>query len=64
MCCHAPPGADLGVQDHEVEALAAQVVAGGEPCLAAADHHHIRVLCHGAVVTASAVNFLRQASAT
>ncbi len=54
----------LRVQDHEVQTLAAQVVAGGEPCLPAADHHHIRVLRHGAVVTAPGANFLRQASAT
>lgn len=47
-----------------VEAASAQVVAGGKPCLAAADHHHIRVLGHGAVVTAPGANFRRQASAT
>lgn len=31
----------LGVEDDEVQAEAAQVVAGGQPCLAATDHHHI-----------------------
>jgi len=40
------PGAarrGLGIQDDEVHAEAAQVVAGGEPGLAAADDHHLRV---------------------
>ncbi len=53
----------LRIEEDEVEALAAQVVAGSEPCLAAADHHHVRLLGHGTVVTMPAVNFLRQASA-
>jgi hypothetical protein len=30
-----------GVEDDELDAQAAQVVAGGEPCLAAADHHYL-----------------------
>jgi hypothetical protein len=59
------PGAarrGLRVEDDEVHAEAAQVVAGGEPGLAAADHHHIGALRHetGCV----AVNFLRQARET
>lgn len=47
-----------------VETASAQVVVGGEPSLAPTDHHHIRVLAHGAVVTVPGANLLRQASAT
>ncbi|RPK58596.1 hypothetical protein EES42_37860 [Streptomyces sp. ADI95-17] len=57
-------GRGLGIQDDEVQALAAQVVTGSEPCLAATDHHHVPGVCHEDVVTARASNFLRQASAT
>ncbi|AIJ14908.1 hypothetical protein SLIV_19805 [Streptomyces lividans TK24] len=49
-----PPGparGGPGVEDDEVQALAAQVVAGGEPRLAAADHHHVGVLCHATPAT-------------
>ncbi len=47
------PGATrslLRVEDDEVQAEAAQVVAGGEPGLAAADHHHVHDLGHSASV--------------
>ncbi len=54
----------LRVQDDGVEAAPTQVVPGGETRLAAAEHHHIHVLRHGAVVTAPGANLLRQASAT
>ncbi len=64
MCCQDPPGAASASRMTWSRPLAAQVAAGGEPSLAATDHHHVRVLRHGAVVTAPAANFLRQASAT
>jgi hypothetical protein len=54
----------LGVEDDEVHALAAQVVTGGEPGLAATDHHHVHGVRHEGVVTARASKLLRQASAT
>lgn len=54
----------LGVEDDEVELVAAQVVADGESCLPAADHHHVHGVGHGAVVREPAPNLLRQASAT
>ena len=57
-------GRGLGVEDDEVHSLAAQVVTGGEPGLAAADHHHVHGARHEDVVTVRASNFLRQASAT
>ncbi len=48
----------LRVEDDEVDALATQVVTGGEPRLAAAGHHHIHVLRHEP--GCAAVNFRRQ----
>ncbi|GHJ38524.1 hypothetical protein Sm713_41330 [Streptomyces sp. TS71-3] len=63
MCCQAPPGA-VPASRMVKSSFWRQVAAGGEPSLASADHHYIRVLRHGAVVTALGVNFLRQASAT
>ena len=44
-CCQVPPGV-LGVEDDEVKAETAHVVAGGKPGLAAADHHHLRPAAH------------------
>lgn len=58
-----PAAVALLVVGEVVEAAPAQVVAGGEPSLAAVDHH-ICVLGQGAVVTAPGANFFRQASAT
>jgi hypothetical protein len=59
-----PVAARPDIEDDEVHALATQVVAGGEPGLAAADHYYAHGVRHGAVATARASNFLRQASAT
>lgn len=46
------------------EAAGRRGVLGGEPGLAAADHHRIRLPGHDAVATASPANLSRHASAT